>query len=168
MHDLDLLEQRIKRSAIQDFFYAAVVLALAVLALVGAATRVVAADYSQAAFIALLGLCMGLGSWAMAQSGRALWPARSSVVYRAMTGDAKSIAWAHLTAGSTSAIKVYFLDGEMVTLYANRRDAETLLAFVHHRAPHAIFGYGPEQQRLYAERVKSHRAPAGAGQGAGQ
>jgi len=164
MHDLDLLEQRIKRSAIQDFFVAAAVLALSALALVGAATRVMAADYSQAAFIAFMGLCTGFASWAMAQSGRALWPARSSVIYRAMTGDAKSIAWAHLTTGSTSAIKIYFLDGDMVTLYANRRDAETLLAFVHHRAPHAIFGYGPEQQRLYAERVKSSRALAGANQ----
>ncbi len=164
MQDLDLLEQRIKRSAIQDFFVAASVLALAALALVGAASRVMAADYSQAAFIALLGLCMVLASWAMAQSGRALWPARSSVIYRAMTGDSKTIAWAHLTTGSTSSLKVYFLDGDMVTLYANRQGAETLLAFVHHRAPHAIFGYAPEQQRLYAERVKSNRALAGANQ----
>lgn len=158
MQDLELLEARIKSTAIQNFFYAAMGLALGVLLLALAASRLIVSDYQKAGFITFMAAIMIFAAWAMFQTGRSFWPARSSRVYRELTSEKPPVAWAHLTTGSTSSIKIYLLDGEMFIISANRRDAEALLTLVHRRAPYAIFGYGPEQQKLYAERVKKPAA----------
>ena len=72
-------------------------------------------------------------------------------------GDSKDVAWVHLTVGSVNAMKVHFIDGETSTVHANRKDAERLLGFMVQRAPGAIFGFGPGQQKQFVERQKAHR-----------
>ena len=160
MSDLALLEKRIRRTAVQDGLIAVVMFAMALLVLFAAWSTTKAGITGRTAVVGLFGLAFVWVAWLMFDSARALWPARESTVYKELSGDGKAIAWAHLTTGSLSATKVYFLDGTMCTIYAGKRDSETLLNLVAQRAPRAILGFGPEQQAAYAALVAESRADA--------
>jgi hypothetical protein len=156
MSEFALLETRIRRTAVQDALIAVVVLGLALVVLFAAWTTTTAGITGRTAMLGLFGLVLGWVAWVMFSAARALWPAQESPVYKALAGDGEGIGWAHLTTGSLSALKVYFLDGTMCTIYAGRRDAETLLDLVGQRAPRAILGFGPEQEAAYVALVKGH------------
>lgn len=161
METLKLLEKRITRTVVQDALIAVVVFGLALVAIAAAVTRARSELDGRTIMMGVMGLGNLWAAWVMAQSARALWPARSSKVYTALAADGQNIGWAHLTTGSFTALKVYFLDGTMCTLYAGRRDAEALLAFVEERAPHAVLGFGADQEAAYVALVNQRRASQG-------
>lgn len=158
MSELNLLEERIRWTVLQDGLIAFVVFAMAILVLLAAATTAKAGITGRTAMVGALGLAFVWMAWVMLQAARALWPATASTVYRELSGDGKGIGWAHLTTGAFSAIKVYFRDQTMCTLYCGKRDAGTLLAFVSQRAPQAILGFGPEQEAAYVALVNQSKA----------
>lgn len=155
---LELLEKCIKSSAIQSFFLAAFSLVAGAGLLVGAVTQIVDAKYDKAGFMGLGGLVMLGAAWALFQGGRELWPARSARAYAELAGDARGVAWAYMTLGKSNGVKLCFLDGDEVSISASRSDSEALMKLIQQRAPHAILGYGPAQQKIYIERVKSGRS----------
>lgn len=165
MSELALLEKRIRSTAVQDALIAVVVFAMALGVLFGVWSTSKAGITGRTAMVGLFGLAFVWVAWVMFDTARALWPAQESTVYKELSGDGKAIAWSHLTTGSLSAIKVYFVDGTMCTIYAGKRDSEALLGFVGQRAPHAILGFGSEQEAAYAELVAKSRADAGSARG---
>ena len=161
MSELALLEKRIRSTAVQDALIGVVVFAMAIVVLFAAWSTTKAGITGRTAMMGLFGLAFVWAAWLMFDSARALWPAQESTVYKELSGDSKAIVWSHLTTGSLSAIKVYFVDETMCTIYAGKRDSETLLGLVGQRAPRAILGFGPEQQAAYAALVAKSRADAG-------
>ncbi len=156
MTDLELLEKRIKRSGLQDMVVGFLVFLMAALVLVGAVTQW-NSPKGKPWFMLFLGpLILGVAG-VMVTSGRRQWSAQTTRLFLAATGDSKDVAWVHLTVGSVNAMKVHFIDGETSTVHANRKDAERLLGFMVQRAPGAIFGFGPGQQKQFVERQKAHR-----------
>ncbi|MDP2275431.1 MAG: hypothetical protein Q8N23_11520 [Archangium sp.] len=160
MSDLALLEKRIRRTAIQDAGIAVVVFAMAPVTLLAAWSTTKEGITGRTAMMGFFGLVFFWVAWVMFDAARALWPAQESTVYKELSGDGNGIAWSHLTTGSLSAIKVYFVDGTLCTLYAGKRDAEALLNLVGQRAPRAILGFGPEQEAAYCALVDKRRADA--------
>lgn len=158
METLRLLETRIRRTAIQDALVAGVVLVLALLVAAATVSLAMTAVNGRTMMMGVFSLAFLWAAWAMAQSARALWPARSSRIYVELSTEGNHIAWVHLTTGAFSAIKVYFLDGDEFTLFASKRDAEALLAFVEERAPDAVVGFGAEQLAAYVALVNQWRA----------
>lgn len=155
---LILLEKRIRWSALRNALIALVVFALALIVLAAAGTRARTTLDPKTAMVAVFGALFLWAAWVMAGNARRLVPVKASRVFRELSGDARGIAWTHLTVGSYSAINIYFLDGTMCTLYASRRDCEKLLELVTQKAPHAILGFGREQERAYAYLVAKSRA----------
>ena len=158
MTEMILLEKRMKWSAVQNYLISLATLFFMVMVMAGVVVQVRAAQYSSAALMAFFTVMMALGTWVMFQSGRALWPLEKSALYQSLNGDAKNIAWVHLTTGRSTSVKVYLIDGESFQLYGNAQETQTLANFVRQRAPHALAGYGEAEQRAYAERVKQHKA----------
>jgi hypothetical protein len=156
MTELELLEKRIKRSALQDMFIGLLLLLMAALVVVGAVTQWNSPN-GKPWFMVLLGLMFVGVAWLMVNGGLAQWNPRATRLYLAVTGDTKDVVWVHLTRGSVNAMKVHFSNGEVTTVHASRKDGERLLGFMLQRAPHAIFGFGPEQQKAYFERLKARR-----------
>lgn len=154
----ELLEHRLRRYAIQCFFLSGTSLLLAAGLGVGAVVQVTKGVYQQGAFIGGMGLLFLGVTWALLQNGRTNWSPRSTRVYTELTGEAKGVAWFHRVLGSNNGVRIYFLDDQHITIPANHRDSEALMAWIRWRAPHAILGYGAEQQRRYTELVKSNRA----------
>lgn len=158
MSQLSLLEKRIKWTAIQDAGIAVVVLVLAFVAIAAGITLARTEINAKAVVVGGMGLLFLWVAWILAQSARALWSPRESTLYAELSGDGAGIGWAHLTTGALSAIKVYFLDGSMCTIYARRSDGEALLSLVQSRAAHAVIGFGPEQEAAYVALVKGMSA----------
>ncbi len=157
MNELELLKKRLWWTAFQDVVIAVVMIGMSVAMFAGAAFG---KTTSSTIMMGLFGVACVWLTWVMIESARAAWPAEKSVIHRELTGDALGIGWAHLTVGKTNSIKVYFLDGTMCTVYCNRRDGQTLLGFIQSRAPHALFGWGADQQKEYSARVDQRRGSA--------
>lgn len=159
-HDaaIAVLESRLRATAILNWVMAASGLAVGlVLATVTVGTAKTS-TYGQVAFVFVMTLGAFAMTWVMVQTARALHPIRGSIPYRALTEDATALAWAYFVLGRSSGIKLHFIDGDMFHVHTNRTDGALLLELVRARAPHAILGYGAEQQRLYTERVRTHTA----------
>ncbi len=157
MTDLELLARQIRRTAIQDAVIGVVVLGLAGLVLAAFATKLSSGITGQTIFIGLMGLVFLWVAWLMFSSAKRFWKAEATRPYRSLSTDGKDVAWAHLTTGSVNALKLYFVDGDLVTINASRKDGERLMAFVVSRVPQVIAGYGVEQQRAWTARVAQHR-----------
>lgn len=155
---LDLLERRIKASAIQSFVVAGCALLMGLGMLAGAVAMAVTQGVGSAGFMALMGFGGVAVAWMLSENGRAMWPPRDATIYMVLERDPSRVAWAHLTVGKTNGIQIHTVDGHEHTLYANGADSKALLAFVRERAPQAIFGYGVEQKKRYRELVRSQRA----------
>ena len=97
-------------------------------------------------------------AWAFVSSARKATPATSSRVYKALSSDGSEISWAHARRGRSNGVDVYFLDGEIVSISANRAEQKTLLDLVVARVPNVVVGFGPAQSTAHVERVKRHRA----------
>jgi hypothetical protein len=154
----ELLEQRLRYYAIQCYFLSGTSLLLAAGLFAGAVSQVMEGVYQQGAFLGGGGLLFLGVTWALIQNGRANGSPRSTRVYTELTGEAKGVAWFHRMIGSNNGVRIHFLDGQEITIPANHRDSEALMAWIRWRAPHAILGYGAEQQRRYTDLVKSNRA----------
>jgi hypothetical protein len=156
MTELELLEKRIWRSGLQDVLVGVVIFVMALGVLAGAVTK-----WNDPAgkpwFMLVLGPIFVWVAWLMASGGRRQLAARTTRLYLAASGDAKDVAWVHLTVGSVNAMKVHFIDGEITTVHGGRKDLERMLAFMMQRAPGAIFGFGKEQLRQYTERVRTRQ-----------
>lgn len=151
---LELLEKRIKSTSLQDGVIAAVVFVLAIVVGLATATLAQGGVTMRTGMMAAITLGLGWAAWVMLQSARALSPAKDTKLYRELAGTGQDIGWAHLTTGALSALKVYFLDGTLCTVYASARDGEALISFLSERAPHAIIGFGQEQETAYVAMVK--------------
>jgi hypothetical protein len=150
----ELLEKRIKATALQDGAIAVVVFGLAIVVALATATLLKGGVTMRSGMMAAIALGLGWAAWVMLQSARALSPAKDTKLYKELAGGGQDIGWAHLTTGALSAMKVYFLDGSMCTVYASARDGETLISLLSERAPHAIIGYGQEQETAYVAMVR--------------
>ena len=155
MSGLELLEHRIRRTALQEAAIAVVVLGVAGVVLAAAAFRARTQFDAKTMVVGGFGLVFLWVTWIFVQNARELWTPQDARVWLQLTGDAKEVAWAHRTQGSVNAVKIYFLDGKLCTLYAGKKDGEALLAFVQDRAPHALIGFGADQQKAYLERVRA-------------
>ena len=158
MTELELLARQIRRTAMQDAAVGVVVLGLAGLVLFAFATKLSSGITGQTIFIGLMGLVFLGVAWLMFSGAKRFWHAEGTRPYRSLSADGKDVAWAHLTTGSVNALKLYFVDGDMVTINASRKVGERLMAFVVSRVPQVITGYGAEQQRAWAACVARHRA----------
>jgi len=157
MHEMPpqllLLEKRIKWTVAQNVG-AAVLFLLAGALVVTAGAHTLWAGNWKGLLLLGIGLLMVWVGRGIGQDADAGWPARESRLFKALSVDARDVCWAHCTEGGYSALKVYFVDGTSFHLSANQRDSQTLLAWVAERAPHALLGFGPEEQAAYAERVR--------------
>jgi len=154
MSELELLEKRIKRSGLQDLIVGVIVFLMALAVLAGAVTQWNAPS-GRPWFMLVLGPIFVGVAWLMVTNGRRQMSPRTTQLYLAASGDTKDVAWVHLTVGSVNAMKVYFVDGEIASVSANRKELERLFGFMQQRAPHAIFGYGKEQMKQYSERMRA-------------
>jgi hypothetical protein len=154
----ELLEQRLRYHAIQCLVLSGTSLLLAAGLFAGAVVQVMEGVYQQGAFLAGGGLLFSWLTWAQVQGWRTNRVPRAGWVYKELTGDAKGVAWFHRVVGSNNGVRIYFLDDQHITIPANHQDSEALMAWIRWRAPHAILGYGAEQQRCYEELVKKNRA----------
>ena len=157
MSDLDLLEKRLNRSAFYNYTIAASGVVFGVPLAAGTVWLVSVGDLFHAGVVGLLTLVFLAGSALFVSEGRAFRPARESVVYKALTGDSQGLAWAHGVIGRNSGVKVYFLDGKQFTIIANRDDSATLLSLVQRQAPHALLGFGDEQEARYRALVAARK-----------
>lgn len=156
MTELELLEKRIKRSGLQDLIVGVVVFLMALMVLAGAVTQWNAPS-GRPWFMLVLGPAFLGVAWLMVSTGRRQLSARTSRLYVAASGDTKDVAWVHLTVGSVNAMKVHFIDGDIASVSANRKELERLFTFMQQRAPHAIFGFGNDQMKQYAERMRARQ-----------
>lgn len=154
MSELELLEKRIKRSGLQDILVGVVMFVMAALVAVGAVTQW-SSPNGKPWFMIFIGLVFVGVAWLMVSSGLTQWDPRATRLYVAVTGDTKDVVWVHLTRGSVNAMKVHFNDGEVTTVHANRKEGERLMGLLLQRAPHAIFGFGPAQQKEFFERLRA-------------
>jgi hypothetical protein len=158
MNGFELLERRMRGTAIDHFTTAGATVLLGLFLLVGSIAQ--SMNVGVDAKLVILGLG-GVGALALSSrfvgQGRALWPARSAKLYRALEGEAKGVAWVYRSIGNATGLVIGLVNGDLIELVATMSDSQTLLAFVSERAPHALVGYTEEQKKLYEEVVKAHR-----------
>lgn len=158
--DFDLLEKRIKSTAIQSFILSVLALLFGLALLAASASAAVQRQYQATAGMLVMAAISMFAAWSMLQNGRSLWPPRSSKIYTELSGDARQVSWAHPVVGKSNGVRVHYIDGEQLTLEANRQDSERLIRLIQQQAPHAILGYGQPQQKLYHDLVKARKSAA--------
>lgn len=159
--ELDLLEKRIKATAIGSFVISLVVFVMGLGVLGAIILPLRSKNWGQAAFMLAMALISLFAAWASLSVGRSLWPAATSTLYTMFaSGDTTRLAWAHLTVGKSNGVRIYLNNGEGISLSANRNDSAGLMELIQRRCPTAILGYGPSQKAAYAEVLKQNRATA--------
>jgi len=158
MSGLDLLEKRIKASAIQAFVIAGCTRVMGLGLLAGAVYQLASGELNSGGFMGLMGLGSVGVAWMLGSGGRAMLPAKGTALYKAFESEPHRITWAYLRVGKTNGIQIVLDNGDPETLHANRADSQALLRLVQERAPQAILGWGPEQKQRFAERMKAARA----------
>ena len=157
--ELALLERRLKRSALLNFFMSLMGMLMLTSVLYGLIfERASLLKGKDGGLIVLVIPGSLVFAWVMLKRAREFWPAHESVVYRALSDDSRDLVWLHLTTGMFSALTLNFRNGEFYRVHANEEDKRTLLAFAMRRAPHAILGYGDAERKAYRALVKAATA----------
>lgn len=160
MTGFQLLEKRIQASAIVNIVVAVFFALIGLGMMAGTAWSVLTHRPDSIWFMGLLGAAAVAGSAMIIQDARGMLPPQRSEIYRIVEREPERIAWIHLVVGKTNGIRIHLVSGSEHTLSANRADSEALFTFLQLRAPQAILGYGPGQQKRYQELVKTRRASA--------
>jgi len=159
--DLDVLERRIKWTAIQSFILAACCFALTGVVLVAAVVTAVKQGVGAAGFMALMSAGGFAASAALVYNGWVMLPPRSTLLYRVVESEPERLGWVYARVGKVNGVKIHLLDGSEHALDANGKDSAALIRLVQERAPHAIAGWCPAQKQAYVDLVKAARRARG-------
>ena len=155
MSGMELLEARIKASAVQSYIIAAITLLISMGLLGGTVYQIAMGQGGSVWFMGVMGLA-GVGiAWLMSDNGRSNWPARESDIYKAVAEDPARISWVYPVVGKTNGVVVHLINGHEHTLPANRSDSKALMELLHSHAPNAIYGFGPEQSARHTAARKA-------------
>jgi hypothetical protein len=152
---MELLEARIKASAIQSYIIAGITLLMSMGLLAGTVYEIAQGQGGSVWFMGVMGLA-GVGiAWLMSDNGRSLWPPRESDIYKAVASEPERISWVYPVVGKTNGVVVHLINGHEHSLPANGKDSKALLELLHSRAPNAIYGFGKEQSARHTAARKA-------------
>lgn len=150
---MELLERKVKRTALENLFIGAMGLLLLAASVGGLvfAPAVVLKDAAAALFAIP---AFAAFSSVMLKRAWELWPAHESVVCRALRDDPRDLVWVHETTGMFNALTLNFRNGRFYRVHASEAERRVLLDFALRRAPHALVGYDDHVRRQYRALVR--------------